>query len=236
MNLAQKQFSLNHASSRADSSQFWTAASLALATVLLFPNPVLCETVVNEASIADSAPTPVALAKQRAGNLDALTLIGTASSPTSDYAFFDSNLAQFRILVHRSERIGNFVVESIAPDHVHLKDGAQVIFLPITQQLQRTEHGPWQLASVNDRIQWSGEPPTLDQAPAPKASAATSAPLVADKSTVPAAIPTMSDKQLRKLDRDAGEAMKPSKAPKDLVRAAESKFIRTLRKEFKRGK
>ena len=236
MNPTQKQFSPNRAASKANPCQFWTDASLALATVLLFPNPALCGTVANEASIADSAPVPVALAKPRAGNIDALTLIGTASSPTGDYAFFDSNLAQFRILVRRGERIANFVVESITPDRVHLKHGAQEIVLPITRQLQRAEQGPWQLATANDRIQWPDGFPAPDQASAPKAVAATSAPLMAGKGAVPTAMPAMSDKQLRKLDRDAGETTKPPKASKGLVRAAESKFIKTLRKEFKRGK
>lgn len=220
---------------------FSVSLAASVVTAVLFPGLALSGAVAESAPVADPAPAPVAVAPQRPsnpGNVDALTLIGTASSPTSDYAFFDSNRAEYRILVHRGERIGNMVVESVAADHVCLKDGSQEIVLPVTQQVQRPEHGSWQLAKLNTQIQWPDDSPAPEPtpAPAPKAVTSTKGPIVASKAIVPAAMPVPSDKQLRKLDKVAVESIKPAKAPKDLVRAAEEKIFKSIAKEMKRLK
>ncbi len=220
---------------------FGVSLAASVATAVLFPGLALRGAVAESAPVADPAPAPVAVAPQRPsnpGNVDALTLIGTASSPTSDYAFFDSNRAEYRILVHRGEHVGNLVVESIATDHVCLKDGSQQIVLPITQQVQRPEHGSWQLAAANTQIQWPDVSPAPEPtpAPAPKAITPTKGTVVASKAIVPTMAPAISDKQLRKLDKVALDSIKPPKPPKDLVRAAEEKVFKTIAKEMKRLK
>ena len=212
------------------------SAGLALAVGLLIPQLAQAAADMAEASTADPVSAPSAPAPPRSRNVDALRLVGTASSPTSEYAFFDSNRPEFRLLVHRGDKIGNCVVESILADCVRLKDGAQEIVLPVSQQVQREDRGTWQLAAVEKRMDWADESPSPIPSPLPSAPASKPVKMVAAVAPIAPAIPEISDKQLRKLDKVAVEGGKPMKGMKDLGRAVESRVIKSIAKEFKRAK
>lgn len=104
----------------------------------------------NSNSVAET-PKVVSTRSRQSGPL-ALALIGTASYPGGEMAFFDGNREEFKTSVRRGEKIGDWTVATIAFDHVRLTMGTNEFDLRMDKQLRRESSGEWQIKPMTGRF------------------------------------------------------------------------------------
>lgn len=104
----------------------------------------------NSNSVAET-PKVVSTRSRPSGSL-AFALIGTASYPGGEMAFFDGNREEFKTSARRGEKIGDWTVATIAFDHVRLTMGTNEFDLPMDKQLRRESAGEWQMKPMTGRF------------------------------------------------------------------------------------
>lgn len=141
--------------------------------------------------------------------VEALTLVGTMSYSHGDVAFFDSPSAELKKPVRVGDIIGGCRVERISPDSVLLNISGGVLEVPVQGQLRREAQSGWQLQAAAEL-----GPLTVEEhvsAAVPGRSAFTVPP---QKGTPD----NLSDKQLRKLEKQNSEQALSGKDMKEFSR------------------
>jgi hypothetical protein len=80
--------------------------------------------------------------------VDSFTLVGTMSYEKGQYAFFDSNSAQYQKTLKTSDTIAGYKIVQIAPDYIQLAASSnRTINLPVGTGMRRMQGGPWLVAA-----------------------------------------------------------------------------------------
>lgn len=212
------------------------SALIAVAALpLLTPSVGAAEAPDRPTPAAAAAPAPAVSSTGKSARLEIFALLGTASSGTGAFAFFDGNRPEFRTMAHPGERIGSCIIQSVGFDHVRLTSGTNEIELPIRKELRRENEGPWRVADLEERRIPREESPA-QVASVSGSNLPTSSSPVALSSPADRGERGPSDKDLRKLDKAVVEAMKPGKDLKDMKRDDGSQGIKKIEKSMRRRK
>lgn len=100
----------------------------------------------------NAVPQAPKVIESRPVSIIAFALIGTATYPGGEVAFFDGNREEFKTSVHRGEKIGEWTVATVGFDHVRLTMGTNEFDLPMDKQLRRESSGEWQVKPMTGRF------------------------------------------------------------------------------------
>lgn len=120
-------------------------------------------------SSTNTVPPSSRTTRSRPVGVVAFALIGTASYPGGEVAFFDGSREEFKTSVHPGEKIGDWIVAVIAFDHVRLTSGTNQFDLPMDKQLRRENTGEWQIQPQTARFNQTGNPRAEQSRSAPEA-------------------------------------------------------------------